>query len=94
MTGADKAGFASVLQLMETTLQGYYHNRKSAPEDADASRMRFAGQKQMVEALFRPEIKGRVLEDLRRAGLKVPHCGRKTSEGYEGWDSDMDLDFE
>jgi hypothetical protein len=81
------------LSLLDMTLRAYHDRleRDGEPLEADLIRSQFAGAKFMVEALCGPEVKRRLLRQLREKGLKIPHCGPRVDEGYLGWDSDADM---
>jgi hypothetical protein len=92
----------SALSALKMTLQAYYDRLDRGEErEADLIRSEFRGAKFMVEALCGPEVKRRLLQQLREKGLKIPHCGLRVGdkrigftadwdEGYLGWDSDAD----
>jgi hypothetical protein len=92
------------LSLLAITLRAYQDRLEKEGEshEADLIRSQFAGAKFMVEALCGPEVKRRLLRQLREKGLKIPHCGPRVGEkrigfmadwdeGYLGWDSDADM---
>jgi hypothetical protein len=93
----------SALSFLEMTLQAYYDrlDRVGESHEVDLVRSEFAAAKFMVEALCGPEVKRRLLRQLREKGFKIPHCGLRVGdrrigftadwdEGYLGWDSDAD----
>ncbi len=87
----------AAFQLMLTTLQMYYDERKRHGDDsleADGFRREFAGQRRIVHALCGEQVKTQLLDRLRAKGLNIPHCGPRTSDGgFSGIDSDADVHF-
>ncbi len=79
-------------RLMSMTLRSYYARlaKNDDSAESDGLRMRFAGEKFMLEALAGPEQKRKVLDRLRAEGLTIPHCGDRVADGFIGFDTDAD----